>query len=932
MSAGAPKPEILYQSESLRVVANTLSSPLRFVSFSHMLYRDPPPRFWGDGFFAKYGLPAIGFVSARPDWFPAEEMRRAAAAIRAALARAPGERLVSYGVSMGGYAALKYASLLGVDAAIAFSPQISIAPADVARFDPRYLRHHDPVLHAGMQICGADLAPENHVLYDNFWTVDRKHADRLAALGPVARFPLPFTGHAPVRALAEGHIAAPFLLRLLDPAPARAADLRLMVRRTRRSTLVYWESRASTLTARRPAAARTILHAVETAQGLAPNAPIWRLALATALLNCGFSAEAERELEKIDLTARSPVDLWLRYIDCYRRIHGERATLAMMGRASAEVQSHPAFRFEEAVIRLDAGDKASAAAIVEDLWPARERITRRLRLAVLLGTLGEKEKALALFRAMAEESPNAGNLVQLAFALAEDRSGPASHDEALARLAEARTVIDPDAALWRRILLLYERLGAPAEQLAAAREAVAALPGYPDLRMELAIALERSGASAEAFAIAQRLPREPARIRRIEWLILMLRRAGREAEALALARATASERPEDLASRLQLAVLLLARDEEEEAFPHLLAVRERPGTIRADLLDEATSAFTAVGLHADAARTAGRAAVLRETELAPQLDFAARLVRAGLAPDARKFLAGVRKRLGTDPAALVAIATAYIQAGEDFRAEDLLRIVLRETGEPATARMQLIAIRARHGNWLERLSARRAAARLAASLRPDPTAWAALADLFAGLGQSARALSAIARARALAPDSPSTALREAELLLAAGKRAAARDRLTALLDRDPSPASFARAVPLLEQCGDARPAAERWLAASPQSAAARLALARALIRAGNTEAGHAHLSRLMERRTGDAALWSATAELLLDQRDWPEAKRAAERAIANDPGNAKRARDILGMAELVGTRRKDQGALPLGTPPRAEPLEPILGGGEAGQF
>ena len=901
-----PQAEILYQGETLRVVANNRRSPSRFVSFNHLLYREPPNRFWGDSFFDKYELGAMGFVSTKQDWFPESEMRAALEAIEGAFTRAPGERLVSYGVSMGGYAAFKYAALLGVDAAIAFGPQISIAPADVGSFDSRFRRFHDSALHAGMRIRSEDLAPENYLLYDNFWKVDRKNAEMIAALGPVECFTLPFAGHVCVRAVVEGRVAHPFLLRLLDPAPGKRAELRAMVRRTRRKTSVYWESRAMILGARRPAATQKILHSVESVLAFPSHAPIWRLALVDALLDCGRPAEAEQALEEIEIGDRSPVDFWLRYSDCYRRVHGEKATLAMMGRASAEVRQHIAFRFQDAVIRFDMGDKGSAAAILELIWPAEREITRRVKLGLMLAAVGEKEKALAVFRALAEEAPSAENLLLLAAALAENKSDPASWREALTLLVAARAIIDPDPALWRRMLLLYDRLDAPAGQIAASRESVAALPGYPDLRMELAIALERGGEKAEALAIALRLVPEQARVRRLDWLILMLRRGGMQDEALALARTAADERPADSASRLQLAILLLAREDEAEAFEQLLRVRANPPA-RLDLMEEAVAALDAVGLHADAAKAAARNAAAQIDQPAPQLLLAERLIRAGVPQEARMQLARVRRGVGDDPARLIAVARLYRRAGEELRAEDLLARALGERTEPAVAWMELIALRSKHGGWRGRRAARRAASRLAASATSDPAFWAGLAELFAALDRRPRALTAIGRAIAIDPDEPAYELRGAELLLAAGQRSEAKSRLAALLERNPSRDTFARAVPLLEQAGDeqvVRAAAERWLAAAPHDARAKLALARSLIRGGDIAAGRARLAEVMERRAGDAAFWASVGELLLDLRDWPQAKLAAERGIANDPGNAKRAREIIGIAGLVGTRAR----------------------------
>lgn len=898
------KPEILYETDGLRVVTNNLRSPVRFVSFSHLLYRQEGPTFWGDGFFAKYELGAIGFVSANQDWFPEAEMGKAIAAVLGRLARAPRERLVTYGVSMGGYAALKYAAALGVDAAIAFSPQISIKPADVAHFDTRYLRYYDEAQHAEMRIRSEDLAPENHVLYDNFWTVDRKHADLIATLGPVARFALPFTGHASIRSLAEGRIAQRFLLRLVGPPERRAAELRAMIRRSRKSTLVYWESRAVSLTGKRPQARAQILHAVRSALALAPNAVIWQIAEVQALLNCEEREEAESQLADIHLGERSPVEQWIRYIDCHRRIHGDRATIEMMGRAPREVQQNAAFRFEDAVIRYDMGDTASAAAILEYIWPEQEQIGRRFKLGVLLGAVGEKEKALGVFRKLATVAPSAENLIQLAVALAEDQTNSAARTETLARLAEARTILDADPGLWRRALLLYDRLDQPAEQVAAAGEAVAALPGYPDLRMEQAIALERAGEHAEALALAERLVPEHARIRRLDWLIMILRKGGKTAEALALARTAAAERLDDSASRLQLAILLLQHEEEAEAFEHLVHVRAQP-TGRVDLMEEATAAFAAVGLHSDAAKAAGRLATSRQDQLGPQFFLVDHLIRAGMAQEARVHLRRVRQVVGDDPVALCAIANRYRRAGEEFRAEELFARALAKDPEPALPQMELIALRSKHDGRRSLREAERAAAKLAESDSQDPAFWAALADLFADIQQPSRALAAIGRAIALSPAEPGWRLREAELLQAGGKRGEAIARASALASADATPATFARATDLLNTAQDHRAAAtaaERWLVARPGDARAKFALARALIRSGDTEAGRARLDEVMARRAGDAAFWSAVADLFLDLKEWRAAQLAAERAVANDPGNGKRAEQIIGMVKLVGAR------------------------------
>src|SRR4051794_10196197 len=86
-------------------------APLTLVTFADLTFRPDGHAIWGREPAAKMGLDAIGFVAKRENWFPAAAMQKAAPAVRALLGGGPA---LCYGYSMGGYAALKYARLLGV--------------------------------------------------------------------------------------------------------------------------------------------------------------------------------------------------------------------------------------------------------------------------------------------------------------------------------------------------------------------------------------------------------------------------------------------------------------------------------------------------------------------------------------------------------------------------------------------------------------------------------------------------------------------------------------------------------------------------------------------------------------------------------------------------------------------------------------------------
>lgn len=92
---------------------------------------------FGEDFLRQSGVSAIHVMACREDWYQYPEMAEAMAAVRQATAGA--ERIMTYGTSMGGYAALRFADAAGANAALAISPQYSIDPAQVP-FETRWLQ------------------------------------------------------------------------------------------------------------------------------------------------------------------------------------------------------------------------------------------------------------------------------------------------------------------------------------------------------------------------------------------------------------------------------------------------------------------------------------------------------------------------------------------------------------------------------------------------------------------------------------------------------------------------------------------------------------------------------------------------------------------------------------------------------------------------
>lgn len=189
---------LVFSDENLEVIHRPGSSPHLLVTFNEMEMKANGSRFWGQRFCEKADISALGFISRRPNWFPAASVVKAVEAAAPILAAAP-ERIL-YGHSQGGYAALRYRRRFNATVAIAFCPQVSIDPKAVA-FDGRFVRHFSPALHANMGIAPDHAAGRAYLFFDPFHAVDRQHAVRIAALQEKTHLvPVHMTGHGTVRA------------------------------------------------------------------------------------------------------------------------------------------------------------------------------------------------------------------------------------------------------------------------------------------------------------------------------------------------------------------------------------------------------------------------------------------------------------------------------------------------------------------------------------------------------------------------------------------------------------------------------------------------------------------------------------------------------------------------------------------------------------
>jgi hypothetical protein len=247
---------ILFESEHLFVIHQQKAvtrTPVVFITFNGMSFRPGGEKFWGERFFKKLPFDVIGVVSRTSNWFPAEDMRAAAAAIRSVT---PGACRIGYGFSQGGYAAIKFSAAIETRGVLAFCPQWSIDPSDVAAFDTRFVHYFVPGLDNGRKVVVDDIAGQGFLFFDPYHPMDSGHAAHLKALPGVEAVPCPFSGHSTLSLLTQSHESAAFLLKAAEmieasrPPDEIKAQLRRRMRVARGSALLYASERSNVLASR----------------------------------------------------------------------------------------------------------------------------------------------------------------------------------------------------------------------------------------------------------------------------------------------------------------------------------------------------------------------------------------------------------------------------------------------------------------------------------------------------------------------------------------------------------------------------------------------------------------------------------------------------------------------------------------------------------
>lgn len=353
--AGSPHTRVLFDDHGRRALAAV---------FCDTPAGTEPSRIWGAPIFQKAGLSAIGFVARSPHWFFAADTVPLIERVRPVLSRFG--TIVPFGWSMGGYAALKYGRMLGAAVAVAFSPQISIAPGAVGSFDRRFQSHFHAGRHDSMTIRADDLCRRSFVVYDPLDAVDRGHVRMLAALGPtVIAVPAPGGGRTGPMPLVEANLMADFLkaVQADGTASATAAHVRSLLRRARRLSPSYWRGLAEALRMRRrPGAAATCYR---NALALDPT-PAVRVGLVSALIEAGERSGLARLIAAAEAAEPKGAYLWHEIARAYMTLQRPLPAIRAVERAIELMPDDARLRIMLGEARVAAKQPARAAAALAE--------------------------------------------------------------------------------------------------------------------------------------------------------------------------------------------------------------------------------------------------------------------------------------------------------------------------------------------------------------------------------------------------------------------------------------------------------------------------------------------------------------------------------------------------------------------------------------
>lgn len=320
--------EELFRSKDLavrRVGSKGGTLVVTFQSFTNEPDLDRPG--FGEHFLLTEGVDAVHVINRLNRWYQhpeTDEMLAVVATIAAGY-----DRVLTYGSSMGGYAALRFAGAVGADVAVALSPQFSVDP----RIVPWERRWQPDVAQISFDERPFAPAARQYVFYDPRDIPDNRHVELIAAAGPVVEIALPHAGH-PVGALLAETGALPWALRAIIANAFDPREVRTRLRAGRRRSQHLYYTLALRAAPRRPELAIRLLRL---AAKIAPESHILS-AMASQMDRIGRPENAVRLHRQAVRRAPSNAFAWMAYA-AHLEQNGDAAGAADALKAASPGQS-----------------------------------------------------------------------------------------------------------------------------------------------------------------------------------------------------------------------------------------------------------------------------------------------------------------------------------------------------------------------------------------------------------------------------------------------------------------------------------------------------------------------------------------------------------------------------------------------------------------
>lgn len=233
---------VLYSSNNLRVVCNNSGARRGAALVICFQYRLSSPDLQAPGFaeefFERHPTDAVFVNCSSNQWWQYPDLPKCLSLLNRFAAGWP--HVVTYGSSMGAYAALRFAAATGATSSIAVGPQYSPRAA-LVQGENRYEADicNTKFLHEDCYRISADV--RNYVLYDPLLELDARHIACYRREASLIAFKVYAGGHTPSIILQQCGLLTELLLRVIAEEPRTPTEFRRDVRSSRRGSSQYWQ-------------------------------------------------------------------------------------------------------------------------------------------------------------------------------------------------------------------------------------------------------------------------------------------------------------------------------------------------------------------------------------------------------------------------------------------------------------------------------------------------------------------------------------------------------------------------------------------------------------------------------------------------------------------------------------------------------------------